>query len=254
MQNQYVGDVGDFAKFGLLRCLSRDLRLGVVWYIAHDAHRNRDGRHLEFLQRLPDDDREEFRRCDPDLWERLRDLVMRDARCVHCLEDAAILPPGAAMFNVLLRYQPGGTKALMSLKHETRRLWLEGALRETGDADLVFLDPDNGIRNNKTYQQDGPKYAYPSDVEAFWNRGQSIVVYHHPAPVAEGTEERIRMAARLVRDVLPDDAPEPIKLKWSPWGVRGFLVFPHLEHCRPIRRQVNALLAGPWGQHFEELR
>ena len=42
-------------------------------------------------------------------------------------------------------------------------------------------------------------------------------------------------------------------LRWRPYGVRGFLVFPHPRHCLTIRRQVNALLAGPWGQHFEEL-
>ncbi len=40
MQNQYVGDVGDFGKVGLLRALTGvypaatpPLKLGVVWYL-----------------------------------------------------------------------------------------------------------------------------------------------------------------------------------------------------------------------------
>ena len=37
MQNQYVGDIGDFGKYGLLRAISGDpLRLGVVWYLFPD--------------------------------------------------------------------------------------------------------------------------------------------------------------------------------------------------------------------------
>lgn len=31
MQNRYVGDLGDFGKFGVLRSLGCGLRLGVVW-------------------------------------------------------------------------------------------------------------------------------------------------------------------------------------------------------------------------------
>ena len=37
MQDRYVGDIGDFGKYGLLRALcGRDLYLGVVWYLIPD--------------------------------------------------------------------------------------------------------------------------------------------------------------------------------------------------------------------------
>ena len=36
MQDCYVGDVGDFVKYGLLRALSDGKRLGVAWYLRTD--------------------------------------------------------------------------------------------------------------------------------------------------------------------------------------------------------------------------
>ena len=48
MQNQYVGDIGDFGKYGLLREIfgrpevpesGCGLRLGVAWYLSPDGAR-----------------------------------------------------------------------------------------------------------------------------------------------------------------------------------------------------------------------
>ena len=95
MQNRYVGDVGDLAKFGLLRALSgqfddgAQLRLGVIWYFHYDEPHagnpdkiSADGRHISYLRRTATDDKAEYRNCDVELWESLRELVFRDGRCV----------------------------------------------------------------------------------------------------------------------------------------------------------------------------
>lgn len=53
MQDKYFGDIGDFAKYGLLRAVvagDPQLRLGVLWYRVPDENLNRDGRHIEYLQ------------------------------------------------------------------------------------------------------------------------------------------------------------------------------------------------------------
>ncbi len=57
MQDRYVGDVGDFGKYGLLRSLCRGdehgaaLRLGVLWYRfdGDDSTAANDGRHTDYL-------------------------------------------------------------------------------------------------------------------------------------------------------------------------------------------------------------
>ena len=33
MRDRYVGDIGDFAKYGLLRAIGKGKRLGVAWYL-----------------------------------------------------------------------------------------------------------------------------------------------------------------------------------------------------------------------------
>ena len=101
MQNRYVGDVGDFAKHGLLRFLSGmtdaaepepKLRPGLIWYMfpdeRHGLDRKKisgDGKFVDFLKPTEKDDKHKYRDCDPDLWELLRDLVLRDV-------DAFIVP------------------------------------------------------------------------------------------------------------------------------------------------------------------
>ena len=58
MQHRYVGDIGDFGKFGLINFLlhnsedGKQFRLGVLWFLTHphakEAQRN-DGKHTRYL-------------------------------------------------------------------------------------------------------------------------------------------------------------------------------------------------------------
>src|SRR5262245_49168756 len=69
MQDRYVGDVGDYAKYALLKALAGDpsstkIRLGVVWCRFPDESHNQDGKHIAYLEK--------------DEWARSR---FRDIRC-----------------------------------------------------------------------------------------------------------------------------------------------------------------------------
>ena len=151
MQNRYVGDVGDFGKFGLLRFLSgltdpiqtdRHLRVGVNWYMHHEQH-SAFGHHTGYLVRTPKDDKREYWDCDADLWDRLRDLMIQpETRCVHCVEQAGILPDDTLFHSDFLGYPTGMTRAK---RMEQRGDWFAAALRATEGAYLVFVDPDNGL-------------------------------------------------------------------------------------------------------------
>ncbi len=56
MQDRYVGDVGDFGKYGLLRALSGPfkseavLSLGMVWYLVPDQGNGGDGWNKVFCR------------------------------------------------------------------------------------------------------------------------------------------------------------------------------------------------------------
>ena len=193
MQNRYVGDVGDFGKHGLLRFLSgatdaiepeRRLRLGLIWYMHHDERHgankqiiNSDGRHVSYLE-ATQKNTELYGNCDLDLWSKLRHLVGHDRRCIHCIEQAGILPDDTRYYSTPLTYIPGMPE---DKKKELREFWLQCALRKTREADLICVDPDNGIGEdrNKYVPAKGSKYVYMDDLKAIWEGGKSLVVYHH---------------------------------------------------------------------------
>ena len=252
MQDKFVADVGDFGKYGLLRFLSgmtdeEDtalLRLGVIWYFRHDNHQNTDGKHIGYLNRTPDRVRE-YRSCDPELWEELRDLIYRDARCVHCVQEASILPKGTFYFSAPIDY---ANKAKLILKKYAREWWLDYARKAVGDSDLVYLDPDNGIDLNSAnmHRKEGPKHVYVDDVKRFWEDNKSLIVYHHASqgtPVAQ----MVTKVANSFRETMDQD---PIVLKFPRGTTRVFFVLPQPRHKELIAGRVFRLLNGPWKKHF----
>lgn len=264
MQNRYVGDVGDFGKFGLLRRLSgvNDsspnpyLRIGLVWHLHHDekhtaASRTRisaDGRHISYLRRTPRDDRSFYRDCDPNLWEGMRDLVYRDGRCVHCAQNGHLLPGDTLYFADQLTYFDSLPRPL---KVQLRNAWLRGALRATEGADIVMFDPDNGIGNERNmYRKDGTKYAYLSELRIFWNRNQSLVVYHH---ASQG--KTVDRQSREVAETLEEEfGVEPIPLIFARGTSRIFFVVPQPdEKGTVIEDRIERMLATGWRHHFDRI-
>lgn len=125
MRDQYVGDVSDAIKFALLRRLAGpDRKLGVAWYYNPDHDGRPDGRHVDWLE---DDNWRDF---DADLHAAIRDLPERS---VQALEQAPIWASAA-----LFHRQPVPSAA-------NRLAWAEAKRDTLAEADLIFLDPDNGV-------------------------------------------------------------------------------------------------------------
>jgi len=69
MKNQYIGDIGDYGKYGLLRFLAqRGLRIGVNWYLTENDDSS-DGKFVDYLNK------EELRSADPTLFDFLRSIA-----------------------------------------------------------------------------------------------------------------------------------------------------------------------------------
>ena len=211
MQNRYVCDVADFGKFGLLRYLIRpdpkvdktDFRVGVVWYFHPDERHgsdknkiNKDGRHTNYLGES-EGKRQVYGACDLSLWGALGRLFGDKKRCVHCLEKAEVLPKETAFFNAMLHFPAYMT---LSMRRAARAAWLSAALAKTEGADIVLLDPDTGLAPpEKKYLREGPKYAYLSDLEEFWNSGKSIILYQHTWQ-GKKTKEFAQEQARSIQE------------------------------------------------------
>lgn len=260
MQNRYTGDIGDFGKFGLLRSLSGyypedehdRLRVGLLWYFHYDEVHvgnnqqiNADGRHISYLRRTATDDKAEYRNSDVELWEGLRDLVYRDGRCVHCAERAGLLPDDTVFYRHALTYLEGSSP---QLRRQMRTHWWTRAQRATANAELVCLDPDNGIGvENVKFRDKGTKYTYLSDLADLWNRNQSLIVYHHLGRVDADTEA-LRKGGEISEAL--EGNPQPIPLIFTRGTLRVFFVVPRPEHEEAIQERVDRLIAGPWNQHF----
>jgi len=48
-------------------------------------------------------------------------------------------------------------------------------------ADVVFLDPDNGIETPtaKMTKPDAVKYAFINEIKQYYDQGQSVIIYNH---------------------------------------------------------------------------
>ena len=139
MQNRYVGDLGDFGKYGLLRALCgfgaapdmRRLSLGVVWYLIPDEWHNEDGKHIRYLQPIARN-LDRFRSCDPELYDALARIVELE-RNVSAIRKSGILPAGAAFHEAPLTFAETaefGRRARQA-RLERRRAWLDDALAAT---------------------------------------------------------------------------------------------------------------------------
>ncbi len=250
MQNRYAGDVGDFGKYGLLRALCQadmhgpPLQLGVVWYLVPDETHNFDGKHIGYL-----DPRNEslYRACDPDLYDRMQAL-MDGVRSVQAIEESGTLPAATAYFSepLLLDYEgPADRPAL-------REQWLRRAAEATSDADVVFLDPDNGLKVSSmgSSSSKAAKHVLMDDLNILVKPHQSVVAYHHLGRSDDHTTQ-ILLLLQALRDRWPNRVP--FGLRFRRGTSRAYLIAPSPDHQNLLRRRVQGLVDGPWGTygHFQ---
>src|SRR5260370_15010006 len=133
MQNRYVGDIGDFGKYILLKAIAKqDLRLGVVWYLNRHEEGNQDGNLLGYLGK----GRESvFRPCDCELYDALRKLHLARDRSVAAVENRKLLPKGTVFCK-----NPLPDLASRADRKGKREEWSEAAFALMKHAELVFLD------------------------------------------------------------------------------------------------------------------
>jgi len=154
MRDQYAGDVSDLLKFAFLRALAgADKTLGIAWYYAPGDDRRPDGRHLEWR------DEPAWRKLDADLHASLAALPERS---VAALEGTTIWPRGA-----LFHREPMPLRVERSAWGARKREALDGA-------NIVFLDPDNGLG------EETEKHATFSEIQLLRKPGRAVVFITFP--------------------------------------------------------------------------
>lgn len=250
MRDNYVGDVGDYYKYGLLRALCGDtLKLGVAWYLYTDPCNPTDGRHLQYLTAQK---RDSYRPCDPALYDKLGQLVAENARSVVEIRRRCILPADTLFHEVPLSLSslPKGNAAAMQKRLDQRRQWLNGALVATAAADIVFFDPDNGLQVESVPQHHdrGPKFTFYDELLPFWQRGQSLVIYQHKNRQGTAQAQMQNRLEELRHHLGP--AAFATAIYFPAWGGRFFLIYGQEKHRETLENRCQQFRQ-VWREHLK---
>jgi hypothetical protein len=238
MQDRYVGDIGDYAKYALLRALTGGktrLSLGILWYLYPDESHNGDGRHVAYLQQSTLADR------DPELYAVLGQLVASGRRSVEAVERSRILPEGTMCFTASV-----ATLGRPAERVAHRAAWFSRGLRKVAAADLVFFDPDNGLETpalDKRSLKAG-KYVYWSELEAIWAAGKSVVVYNHLNRSASATVQTERLAEQFEARLVGAGLIMPLLFRRGSCRHIWIVAQPH--HADDLEAHASAFLSRGW--------
>jgi hypothetical protein len=250
MQDRYTGDVGDFAKYGLLRQLlqpsasGQELRLAVLWYLIDDEDSNSDGKYISYLR----DNR--LRSCDPVLHDTLKVFIDGNTRKVASLETSGLLAPDRTVFYsdrlASVKTQRQGDFPAV----DARRRWFSRALEISEAADLVFLDPDNGLEvaSVPPSSPKASKYVFLHEVAAIAERGQSLLIYQHHNRSAPA-EAQIALAMKKLRSAAPHSS-SVIAITFRGGSVRSFFLLVASSHREILHSHMANVKSSTWASYF----
>ena len=173
MQDKFVGDIGDYVKYALLRAIRGDRRLGVAWYLQPNTA-GPGGGNTQYLGRP-----EEWRHLDPCLFDTLKRLVDGCNRSVQAVMESEILDRGAITDSSFSPLDFGSTK--IRARAVWRKRWFDSVCADLAMSNLVFADPDNGLycdEKFKTGRNDHLVRIPLSEAKAL-TAGHAGVIYHH---------------------------------------------------------------------------
>lgn len=249
MKNQYVGDIGDYGKYGLLRFLAGNgIKIGVNWYLTENDGTN-DGEINKYLgiykkNRYPENIIEQYKRYDSELFEKLQPIVAKgkNKKRVQDIKNNDIIL-NAVFFDDKLEKNEGQSVAR---RKELRDTWHENALKKLSDEsiELIFADPDNGTLNPKMKPsiKNGEKYATLDELSKYYNKGKNVVYYCHKA---RRSKDKWKEKKNEFKAFCPD--AKIIVLTFRYGTQRSFIFAVHLENYDKYNKLINDFLKTDWG-------
>lgn len=223
MQDAYVGDIGDYGKYGLLRKVNEtNLRLAINWYrvVPLRVGKQEDGKYIHYLLQ-PDI----YRNYDPKLFDELNRIVLKEKRrTIAGIEQSQLVY--ADFYSEAVSIDRSG--------------WHQRALNDTKSADIVFLDPDNGLETYRMYQSNGAanKHVKWEELADYYRRGQSVILYQH-RPQMTKKEVCIRQLLQFNNSYLRSYAI--YILEFPKYTNRFYCFFTHKEHISSVEEVYSQM-------------
>lgn len=235
MQDKYVGDVGDFGKYGLLNEICKksngSFRLGINWFYVTKEDNRPDGRYTKYLDNNYKKS-DKYHICFPELYSKLKRIVDDKKRSIEEIEKNGILPSETIFYSKPLPYDS------INLDRK-REIWFIESQEKLKNADIIFLDPDNGVQSDKVKKThiNSIKYVFVDEIIKYYKQKKSLVIYNHRnrKPKSEYNPKIISL-----RDCV--DAVGDVKvLRFMRFSVRDFIFLIQKEHQNIINQTIDNL-------------
>lgn len=235
MKNQYVGDIGDYGKYGLLRFLaSHEIKIGINWYLTENDD-SADGRFTTYLKNPSE------KIYDQELFDVLQKIADCSDKTIKMIEQAGIIPK-ADFYGEILK-----SSSLEANGREiNRRLWFNNSTLISKDANLIFADPDNGISYRKTARtKDSEKYILPEEVSEYYDSGKNVVFYCHKGRRKQEAWEQAKIQIReYIRDA------QILAITYHRGTQRSYIFVLHPDCYTMYKQILTDFLASSWGKLF----
>ena len=238
MKDQYVADIGDYGKYALLKAFcDAGERVGVNWYYTENDG-TEQGKFTGYLQK-PD----EYRPFSPELFDALKD-IFETGRSIEAVKKADILQD-CCYFGIKMGFD--GSPAEREWK---RGEWFAASMLDLDPAELIYLDPDNGLLNNDRAKRRmvAVKYALPEEVEAYYEAGKNVVYYCHKGRRKLDSWEEYKK--RMIVEEGCSDAKQ-IVLTYHKGTQRSYVFLIHPKDYVRYRQIIDEFLK-KWSEAFEE--
>jgi len=239
MQDRYAGDVGDFGKIGMLRCIEKlGIKVGVNWYLVGDESHNNDGKHIGYQKD------KKFLGCDDDLLCGLSNMIEKGKRSVAELEKLNLLSTGKYYHKRLIESE---------VRDKNNRIkWHQNALDAMQGCDLVFLDPDNGMipKSIGGGSRKSIKYVFPEEIIDYYKAGHSVVFYSHR------TREQLNVYLKRFDKLFEAEELNTATIRgisYKRGTIRDYFFVLREEHVDAIDNSIAEMFDGKWSRHFERI-
>ena len=235
MKNQYIGDVGDYGKYSMLRAFSdADVKIGVNWYLTENDKSN-DGKIRGYLND------ENMRRKCPEIFDALKYITVDPDKSVSDIKKSGIVGD-TVFFDDLMKME--GTP--LERKHQ-RNKWFLKSMNTLASAELIFMDPDNGLlESNDGSKLGAEKYVLPDEVEKYYNAGHNVIYYCHKGRRKYDDWQEYKS---IMFDRIP--TAKPAVLTYHKGTQRSYVFLIHEESFVKYRKIIDRFLRG-WYRIFSE--
>ena len=235
MKNQYIGDLGDYGKYSLLRAfVNAGVKVGVNWYLTENDG-STDGKFTDYLKK------DELRRYDPVVYDELKKVAFKNTKSVRDIQESGLLGETIFYSEVL------SPKGSLADRERERRQWFENSVDTLKDAELIFMDPDNGLMEQQDVSKPGAeKYIMPDEVEEYFKAGHNVVYYCHKGRRKLNDWFKYKS---LMFEIIPE--AKPVVLTYHKGSQRSYIFVIH-EKDFPKYRRILDEFKRRWLKVFSE--